>query len=119
DVYENYGYKGRVLYKMKRYKEAADSLRQYCDHFPADNETLYVLCQSYKRDGAYAQAAEICERLTLREPGRIDYLVNLADCHRLASNWERAHETMRRAAAIDPENPTVHRMNEILEKRGH
>ncbi len=118
DVYEDYGYRGRVLYKLKRYKEAAQQMLTYCDHFPGDTESLYILSQSYKRDAAYDKAAEICERLILRDADHLDYLINLADCYRLVGNYDRARDILGKARTLDPSSPHVEKMGEILSRQG-
>lgn len=116
DAYEDYGYRGRVLYKLKRFKEAASQMMKYCDHFPGDTESLHILSQAYKRDAAYDKAAEICERLILRDPEHVDYLINLADCSRLVGNYDRARDVLSRARALDPSSPHVEKMAEILSR---
>ena len=78
---------------------------------------MYILCQSHKREGSYDKAAEICERLVLRDPEHMDYLINLADCYRLAGNPERAQEVTERARNLNPSDAHVHRMAELLSRR--
>ena len=112
--FEHESYRGRVLYKLKRYAEAADSLGRFCEAAPNDTEALHLFSVALKKSGATDRALEAAERVALREPTQVPYLVNEGDCHRLLGDTGRARELLERAKAIQPEHPQVERLQGLL-----
>lgn len=111
---EHESYRGRVLYKLKRYPEALQALRQFCALMPSDTEALHLLSVSEKKTGDYARALDAAQRVTLREPTHVMYIINEADCHRLLGEHKKAREVLGRAAAIDAAHPQVERLQQML-----
>ncbi len=111
---EAHGFHGRLLFKLKRYAEAAEALAKFCEAAPADTESFHVLSLSLKKSGDPAHALENAERTCLRDPVHIPYILNQADCYRLLGKIGRAREVMDRARELDAEHVQVRKMMELL-----
>ena len=108
-------YLGRVFYKLKEYEKAIREMEPYFLRNPGDTELAYLLSLSHKRLGQYDRAVEYGEKVVLREPRSLNYVVNLADLYRMQNNPERMQELIARARDIDPEDSKLLRLEQILE----
>ncbi|RME89345.1 MAG: HAMP domain-containing protein, partial [Candidatus Hydrogenedentota bacterium] len=84
--------------------------------FPADEELMYKASYASKMAGDYNTAADIGERLRLRNPTHFRNLINVANVHLLLGNLDRATQLLEEAKAIDPENPKIEELMQAIEK---
>ena len=111
---EHESYRGRVQYKLKRYAEAAVSLNRFLEVGPSDTEALHLLSVAQKKSGNFVAALEAAERVTLREPQQVIYLINEADCRRLQGETARAAELLKRASLLEPGHAQLERLRNLL-----
>ncbi len=95
---------GKLYYQMGDYLQAIECFEQYLDINPSDNEYLYALSNTYRVFGKLNQAADVGERLYLREPKNILNLLNLAFIYQELKIFGRATMMVEKVLAIDPEN---------------
>ncbi len=79
-----------------------------------DDEALYLCSAALKLAGLRAEAIDVGERLAERNARHINNLLNLADLHRLQGETRRAREYLQKARTLDPVNPAVERLGEML-----
>ncbi len=115
DEYLTHRYMGRVRYKLKQYEASIADMEKYFSRFPADNELGHLLSMAHKRLGNYEQAIDYGEKLALRDPGVINYLINLTDCYRLGGRFDQALDVLERAREIEPTNSRVEKLERLLQ----
>ncbi len=118
-------YRGRVLYKLKRYDDAIACMESYIERFPGDNEMLELLSRAWIKKRSYRRAMDLVERLALRDPQNVNYLVRLADALRLIAESERtgellelAREHVEAALQIEPGNGPAIQLQKLLAADG-
>ncbi|HBS05588.1 MAG TPA: stage II sporulation protein E [Leptospiraceae bacterium] len=105
---------GQFASRWKDHTLAARVYEQLLDRFPEDTDSLFRLSYQLKLAGEFRRAADVGEQVRLRNRGHIKNLVNLSDCHRLASNPDRAIKILKEVLAIEPENENARLLQEKL-----
>lgn len=98
---------GRLYYNKKDLSRAAQCFTEYLDIHPGDNEYLYALSNTLRQMGDLNLAADLGERLYLREHNHYLNLVNLAMIYRELEIYSRAQKMIERAVDISSRNEEV------------
>lgn len=92
---------GIAYQQMGDFESAARHSQQYIDTMPMDNEMIYRTSLIYKRLRKLEDAADLAERIRLRQPGNIANLISLADIYLNLNNARRAEKIINLALEID------------------
>lgn len=95
---------GKVYFQKGDFPKAIECFEQYLTLNPSDNEYLYALSNTYRVYGKLNLAADIAERLFLRDQKHLLNLINLATIYYGLRVFGRAESMIKRALYIDPEN---------------
>ncbi len=95
---------GKVYFQKGDFPKAIECFEQYLTLNPSDNEYLYALSNTYRVYGKLNLAADIAERLYLRDQKHFLNLMNLASIYFGLRVYNRAEIMIKRALNIDPEN---------------
>jgi tetratricopeptide (TPR) repeat protein/HAMP domain-containing protein len=95
---------GKLYFSMKDYTRAIECFEQYLNINPWDNEYLYSLSNAYRVYGNLNTAADIGERLYLRNQSHIPNLLNLGTIYLELRIFGRATSMMDKILQIDPTN---------------
>jgi len=109
---------GKLYFNMVDYSRAIECFEEYVNLNPSDNEYLYALSNTYRLFGKFNQAADIGERLYLRDQKNVLNLLNLASIYLELKVIGRANYMIEKALQIEPENEQAKNLKEIIyEKR--
>lgn len=109
---------GKLYFNMGDYSRAIECFEEYVNLNPSDNEYLYALSNTYRLFGKFNQAADIGERLYLRDQKNVLNLLNLASIYLELKVIGRANYMIEKALQIEPENEQAKNLKEIIyEKR--
>jgi len=109
---------GKLYFNMGDYSQAIECFEEYVNLNPSDNEYLYALSNTYRLYGKFNQAADIAERLYLRDQKNVLNLLNLASIYLELKVIGRANYMIEKALQIEPENEQAKNLKEIIyEKR--
>ncbi len=106
----------RIYIDIKNYRRSAELCEDYLVLRPGDNEVLYIASYCYRKIGKFKEAADLGERLRLRDPWQVKNLVHLSDIHRRLGNRNRARHLLEEAVKVDPENAGVIRRLDLESK---
>ncbi|MCB1177244.1 MAG: tetratricopeptide repeat protein, partial [Leptospiraceae bacterium] len=98
---------GKVYYNQNDYQKAIECFNQYLEFNPGDNEYLYALSNTYRMFGKYNNAADVGERLYLRDQRNLLNLINLATIYLELKVLGRAEMMIKKAHLIEPENEEI------------
>jgi tetratricopeptide (TPR) repeat protein len=93
---------GEALRTLERYKEASECLERAATMRPDDVDTAIALGWCYKRTHRLAQAIDVLDRISRRDPSIALVRYNLACYWSIAGNLERAIVELRAAIRIEP-----------------
>lgn len=71
-------HRARLAFRRGELGQAGEAALVFLRSHPADNRSLYAAAYCLRKTGDYVRAAELGERLRIREPGNIRNLRNLA-----------------------------------------
>jgi tetratricopeptide (TPR) repeat protein len=109
---------GKLYFNMGDYSRAIECFEEYVNLNPSDNEYLYALSNTYRLFGKFNQAADIGERLYLRDQKNVLNLLNLASIYLELKVIGRANYMIEKTLQIEPENEQAKNLKEIIyEKR--
>lgn len=92
--------KGNALYRLERFKEAAETLRQAVDASPQPkNEWLQLLMASYADAGQNAEAIQLAEQLAAKSPDDKKAQMNLASVYMQADQMDKAAAVLEKMRA--------------------
>lgn len=100
--------------KQEDYAGVLSHAWTYLDEHPATTDILYTFSYAFRKVKDYATAAELGERIYLREPDRPGNLVNLAYCHVKMSSHQRAEFFAQKALDLDPGNDVARRIQDMI-----
>lgn len=109
-------YRARIALRRGEFHEAGEAALMFLRTHPADSRSLYAAAFCLRKTGEYAKAADLSERLRLREPENIRNLRNLAVIHLASGHLERAKEIAAEIQQIDPADRAA---AQIMERIGH
>jgi tetratricopeptide (TPR) repeat protein/HAMP domain-containing protein len=98
---------GKLYYHQNDFPKAIECFEQYLEINPSDNEYLYALSNTYRVFGKYNNAADVGERLFLRDQKHLLNLINLATIYLELKVLGRASMMIEKAYAIGPEDENV------------
>ncbi|MCE9599344.1 MAG: SpoIIE family protein phosphatase [Spirochaetia bacterium] len=108
----------KIAIQQKDWKTAVAHLEQAHEVEPGNSEILFQLALAMRQTAQTRKdalkAADMAERLRLRQPGHIGNLLLLGELYRLTGNTDRARSNLARAEAIDPKHPGVTRLKASL-----
>jgi tetratricopeptide (TPR) repeat protein len=106
-----------IYSKLEDYQSAAHYSNKHLNLEPYNTNLLFKTVLFYYKSQQYKESAELGERLKIRDPQNLDYLVILADSYIQLKNLERAESLIRSAMSISPDNTGVMEILEELKKR--
>ena len=71
----------------------------------------------YKRDGQLENAGRLADRLHIREPENLKYLLNLIDIKIAVGETEDARELLRKARRLEHDNKNLRKLIKALRKK--
>lgn len=105
---------GKVYFQKADFPKAIECFEQYLSLHPSDNEYLYALSNTYRVYGKLNLAADIAERLYLRDQKHFLNLVNLSTIYLGLRVYGRAEAMVKRALNIEPENNQANLLYETI-----
>ena len=84
---------------------------------PDDLDMLYLVSYCHKKLKRYESALDYAERLKIREPNNILYMVNLAEIHLVMGNTHKAQEIADYLRTIDADNDKLFLLEEAIQNR--
>ncbi|EQA43521.1 SpoIIE-like protein phosphatase domain protein [Leptospira broomii serovar Hurstbridge str. 5399] len=106
----------QLYLKVKNYREAARYAEDYLDLKPIDNDILYIASFAARKAGLLRKALNFGERLRLREPSHLKNLINLAQIYIVFKKFDEAASTIRFAIELSPENSTIMKIKDLLDR---
>lgn len=104
----------RSLIKLKKYPEAQMYSCRFIDMHPGYNEFIYYAALSSFYSRKMNLAADIGERLRLRQPGNIKNLILLAEIYRAMKNPSRAEKMLQEVLNVEPDNKKAREIQEKI-----
>lgn len=104
---------GELLYYRGDYEKAKETLFQFFQEFPSDEETLELLVFTAHKSGNLNEAADYAESLLLRRPKHLKIMSELVEVYTKLEVFERARYLIERLKESDSEYQEI----EKLEKR--
>lgn len=95
---------GKLYFETKEYSRAVECLNQFIDINPANNESVYLLSLSYKNLNLMNEAADVGERLYLREPLDFNNLISLAEIYFELGVYRRGEFLIQKALESNPDD---------------
>lgn len=94
----------RSLLKTKNYKESLVYTCRFIEAFPGNSDFIYYASFSAFQLKQYRKAADISERLRLREPENVKNLLLLSETYRALKNYPRSAKMSKEALSLEPDN---------------
>lgn len=107
----------RSYVKEKDYARAAELVEDYILVHPQDTEMIYWSSYIFKKVRRYGLAADLGERVRLREPDRVRNLLNLSDVYMRMGNTGRCLELLDKALKLEPKNAQAAKLREAARQR--
>lgn len=99
---EHLALKGNVLYRMERFDEAAEVLKQAIASSPEPRaDWSQLLMATYFDSGKTAEAARLAEEIAAKSPADKRAQMNLAAAYLQAENYDKAAEVLERLRASE------------------
>ena len=99
--------KGIVEGQLKRYREAADSLKRHLKEHPEDADSHYLLCAALRAGGRIREAVTACREAVLHRP-------DFAEAHHLLGSLyldlrqaAKARESFEQVIGLRPDSPAA------------
>ncbi|PJZ69848.1 histidine kinase [Leptospira perolatii] len=105
----------RVYYKTRKYDSALSIFESLVQEFPEDIESMYFASKIHMKSKRYKQSIELSERISLREPGFLNNLLNLATCYIHLQKPILSKRILSRVEHLDPGNKYAKRILSMLE----
>ena len=106
--------KNSLLVNTKQYEAALPGLESYHELNPEDTKTLYLLSYVLWKNRMMKKAAESAERLMLREPENVTYLLHFARVSLSMKNFIEADKILDRIFKLDPDNKRANKLKKLL-----
>ncbi len=103
--------------KIKDYGKAKVMARDYSELKPMDTEIMYVTAFCARKVADLNTAIDFGERVRLRDPAHLKNLINLGQAYLASKNYDRALIILNSALAIDPENHSLMRLKEHIQRK--
>jgi tetratricopeptide (TPR) repeat protein/HAMP domain-containing protein len=107
---------GKVYFKNGEYSKAIECFEQYLTINPGDNEYLYALSNTYRMHNKLNMAADVAERLYLRDTKNILNLINLATIYLGLKVFGRSEMMIKKVLNLDPVNKQAELLFETLKE---
>ncbi len=109
---------GKLYFNIGDYSRAIECFEEYVNLNPSDSEYLYALSNTYRLFGKFNQAADVGERLYLRDQKNVLNLLNLAAIYLELKVIGRANYMIEKALQVEPDNEQAKSLKEVIyEKR--
>jgi hypothetical protein len=104
-------------YNLRDFNTAATLAREYVDQRPGDTEMIYMASLAFKKLRSFAAAADLGERVRLRDPRNSKNLLHLTEVQMLGGNLDRAAYLLEQIFEVDPDNEKGRKLKERLEHK--
>ncbi|MFT5729453.1 MAG: putative TPR repeat methyltransferase [Desulforhopalus sp.] len=92
---------GLLLFEVKEYGKAVESLLLAAQYNPTDTDILFNLALSYKKVGNLTAAIKMYKEVLQLEPDSVDALYNLGGCYREQKKFDEAIESYLGVTLLD------------------
>jgi tetratricopeptide (TPR) repeat protein len=99
---------------IKDYEKVSDIIERYLEKRPDDTNLLYVSSVSLSKIRKYKRATLHAERVYLREPDNLKYILQLAKTNIMIENFIEADKLLDMLLRKDPENKAALKLKETL-----
>lgn len=100
-------YLARMYYNIKDYSNAEKYFKIYISCNPSDTKAIYQASICARKNGNFQFAAELSDRVRLREPDNLNNLLNLFQCYQDMQKGIDARSILEHANMIYPDDPKV------------
>lgn len=107
----------KVYLNTKSYVRICEIAIPYISMRPDDLDMLYLVSYCQKKLKKYELALDYAERLKIREPNNILYMVNLAEIHLILGNTHKAQEIANYIRTIDADNEKLLLLEEAIQSK--
>ena len=107
----------KVYLNTKSYVRICEIAIPYISMRPDDLDMLYLVSYCHKKLKKYELALDYAERLKIREPNNILYMVNLAEIHLILGNTLKAQEIANFIRTIDADNDKLLLLEEAIQSK--
>jgi len=107
----------QLYLKIKDYGKAKSMAQDYSDLKPMDTEIMYITAFCARKVADLKTAVDFGERVRLRDPNHVKNLINLGQTYLALKNEERAANILQSAISIDPQNQSLIRLREHIERK--
>ncbi len=105
----------KVYLNTKSYVRICDLAIPYINIRPDDLDMLYLVSYCLKKLKKYESALDYAERLKIREPSNILYMLNLAEIHLVMGNTHKAQEIADCIRNIEVDNDKLLLLDEAIQ----
>jgi HAMP domain-containing protein len=106
---------GLLLFRSAEYAKASMVLTHVLSQKPKDVDLWYFLSISQKKTGDFLLSLDSALHLFSIKPDHVNNLLNLSDIYRMKGDNKTAKKYAENASSLDPQNPNVIRMNDLLQ----
>ncbi|EQA43829.1 SpoIIE-like protein phosphatase domain protein [Leptospira broomii serovar Hurstbridge str. 5399] len=107
-----------LFMRKKLFGEAAYHAEEYLKLHPLDNEMLYFASFMLRKSGKIERAADLGERLRLREPNHVKNLLNLSRIYLVLKKYDSALAIAMEAFELDSKNERIAKLLDLLKSLG-
>ena len=104
---EDYFDAGITYWEMKDFKKSEEALTQAYNMDSGNAEYVDTLAALYQKSGRLKVAADLYRKALEIRPAEAEFLTKLADLDILQKLYPEAVEALRRAEALQPQNPEI------------
>lgn len=108
-------YLAKIYFNKKDYQKTLFYAEKYVNLHPYENQYLFLMSISYQKIGKLKEAADIGERLKIRNPGDTKNILNLIQTYTQMKNIERARILTEDAIKIEPTNDKLLKLKKNIE----
>jgi tetratricopeptide (TPR) repeat protein len=107
----------KVYLNTKSYVRICELAIPYISMRPDDLDMLYLVSYCQKKLKKYESALDYAERLKIRDPNNILYMVNLAEIHLVMGNTHKAQEIADHIRTIEEDNDKLLLLEEAIRSK--
>ena len=93
-----------LAFNLREFRIALNEATSYMQWQPLDNQIVFLAAAASKNLQQLSNAADIGERLRMRDPANMKYIALLIDTYLKMGNQSAAGKLIREAQSIDPQH---------------
>jgi hypothetical protein len=103
----------KMLFQLRDWENAALYSEKLAETSSNQNRYLFVAAHCHKKLRNLQKSIALSDRIRLREPGNIQNLLNLVECHLALRDRPRAHELLEEIFFIDANNERAQKLSKL------